>query len=80
MNQCFRNLKRSAGLKYSGQMESRKIQKESISVIYSLTCGLGQSYKHFPLVNYYSRVVITCKLLIIYKRRGFLRLATFVLT
>ena len=46
--------------------------------------SLTQSYKHFTLVNYASRVVITSKLLIfatrcrfvIYERRGFIRLAT----
>ena len=43
----------------------------------------GQSYKNSTLVNYDSRVVITSKLLIlttprvvIYERRGFIRLAT----
>ena len=44
----------------------------------------GQSYKHFTLVNYDSRVAITSKLLILttldrvvfYEHRGFIRLAT----
>ena len=48
--------------------------------------SLTQSYKHFTLVNYASRVVITSKLLIfatrcrfvIYERRGFIRLATAI--